>query len=146
VVKQVRFGPETVQGVVTYKTLLSVDNSDLALRPGMTATANMIVNRVAGVTLVPNAALRFSPPPTEESSRVGGSLIGRLFPRPPRASRPPETGDGKGKQQRVYILRDGLPLAVAVATGSTDGVMSEITAGDIAPGSEVITDVIAASP
>ena len=67
VVKQVRYGPETVQGVVTYKTLLSVDNSDLALRPGMTATANITVQRVANVMLVPNAALRFSPPVAEAS-------------------------------------------------------------------------------
>lgn len=61
VVKQVRYGPETVQGVVTYKTLLSVDNTDLAPGPGMTATATVTVDRVAGVMLVPNAALRFSP-------------------------------------------------------------------------------------
>lgn len=145
-VKQVRYGPETVQGVVTYKTLLSVDNSDLALRPGMTATANVTVNKAANVILVPNAALRFSPPVAEETSRTNESLISRLFPRPPRASRPPETGDAKSKQQRVYVLRDGQPLAVSVVTGSTDGVMTEITGGDIAVGSAVITDMITASP
>ena len=146
VVKQVRYGPETVQGVVTYKTLLSVDNSDPALRPGMTATANITVNKAANVTLVPNAALRFSPPVTGETPRASGSLISRLFPRPPRVSRPPETGDVKSKQQRVWVLRAGQPLAVFVVTGSTDGVMTEITGGDIAVGNEVITDIIAASP
>jgi HlyD family secretion protein len=144
-VKQVRYGPETVQGVVTYKTLLAVDNSDLALRPGMTATANITVNRTANVTLVPNAALRFSPPVAEETARTGGSLISRLFPRPPRASRPLETGDAKSKQQRVWVLRDGQPVAVSIVTGSTDGIMTEITGGDIAVGSEVITDIIAAN-
>jgi len=146
VVKQVRYGPETVQGVVTYKTLLSVDNSDLALRPGMTATANITVNKTANVMLVPNAALRFAPPAPEEKAQTGGSLISRLFPRPPRVSRPLQTGDAKSKQQRVWILRDGQPLAVAIVTGSTNGIMSEITGGDIAVGSEVIIDVIAASP
>jgi HlyD family secretion protein len=145
-VKQVRYGPETVQGVVTYKTLLSVDNSDLALRPGMTATANITVNKAANVILVPNAALRFSPPAAQETARTSESLISRLFPRPPRVSRPPETADAKSKQQRVYVLRDGQPLAASVVTGSTDGVMSEITGGDIAIGSAVITDIIAASP
>src|SRR3970040_1716504 len=75
VVKQVRYGPETVQGVVTYKTLLSVDNSDLALRPGMTATANITVMRSADVMLVPNLALRFSPPVAEETTGTGGSLM-----------------------------------------------------------------------
>jgi HlyD family secretion protein len=146
VVKQVRYGPETVQGVVTYKTLLSVDNSDLALRPGMTATANITVNKAANVILVPNAALRFSPPVAADTSRTTESLISRLFPRPPRASRPLETADTKSKQQRVWLLRDGQPLAASVVTGSTDGVMTEITGGDIAVGSLVITDIIAASP
>ncbi|MGE5219378.1 MAG: efflux RND transporter periplasmic adaptor subunit, partial [Chloroflexota bacterium] len=143
--KQVRYGPETVQGVVTYKTLLSVDNSDLALRPGMTATANITVNRAADVILVPNAALRFSPPAAQETARTSESLISRLFPRPPRAPRTPETGDAKGKQQRVWILRDGQPWAVSVVTGSTDGVMTEIVGGDIALGSTVITDMITTS-
>jgi HlyD family secretion protein len=145
-VKQVRYGPETVQGVVTYKTLLSVDNSDLALRPGMTATANIIVNKTANVILIPNAALRFSPPVTEETSRTGGSLISRLFPRPPRTSRPLESGDAKSKQQRVWVLRNGQPQAVSVVTGSTDGVMSEITGGDLVVGGAVITDIVTASP
>jgi HlyD family secretion protein len=146
VVKQVRYGPETVQGVVTYKTLLSVDNTDLALRPGMTATANVTVNRAVNVTLVPNAALRFSPPLTQETSRSNESLISRLFPRPPRTSRPPETADAKSKQQRVYVLHDGQPSAVPISTGSSDGIMTEITGDNIAVGSAVITDIIAASP
>ena len=145
VVKQVRYGPETVQGVVTYKTLLAVDNSDLALRPGMTATANITVKRTADVVLVPNLALRFSPPVAEETARSGGSLISRLFPRPP-ASRPRDTADAKGKQQRIYVLRDGQPAAVLVTTGSTDGIMTEISAGDLTVGTEVVTDIISASP
>ncbi len=146
VVKQVRYGPETVQGVVTYKTLLSVDNSDLALRPGMTATANITVMRSADVMLVPNLALRFAPPVAEETTRTGGSLISRLFPRPPPASRPRDTADVKGKQQRIYVLRDGQPSPVPVTTGSTDGVMTEITGGDLTVGSNVVTDMITANP
>jgi HlyD family secretion protein len=146
VVKQVRYGPETVQGVVTYKTLLSVDNSDLALRPGMTATANVTVKRTANVLLVPNLALRFSPPAPEETARSGGSVISRLFPRPPPASRSRDIADAKSKQQRIYVLRDGQPSAVSVTTGSTDGIMTEIPDGDITVGTEVVTDIISASP
>jgi HlyD family secretion protein len=145
VVKQVRYGPETVQGVVTYKTLLSVDNSDLALRPGMTATANITVQRVANIMLVPNLALRFSPPVAEETARAGGSLISRLFPRPP-TSRPRDAADAKSKQQRIYILRDGQPSAIPVTTGSTDGIVTEITGADIKVGTQVVTDIISASP
>jgi HlyD family secretion protein len=146
VVKQVRYGPETVQGVVTYKTLLSVDNSDLALRPGMTATANITAKRIANVMLVPNLALRFSPPVSEQTARPNGTLISRLFPRPPRASRPQETGDAKSQQQRVWVLRDGQAESVPVTTGSTDGVMTEITDGNVKVGTEVVTDIISASP
>jgi HlyD family secretion protein len=146
VVKQVRYGPETVQGVITYKTLLSVDNSDLALRPGMTATADITVQRVANVILVPNLALRFSPPVPQETAPTGGSLISRLFPRPPRSAKSRDTVDTKSKQRRIYVLRDNQPSAVSVTTGSTDGVMTEITQGDVTPGTEVVTDMISASP
>jgi HlyD family secretion protein len=146
VVKQVRYGPETVQGVVTYKTLLSVDNSDLALRPGMTATANITVRRTANAILAPNLALRFSPPVPEATVETSGSLISRLFPRPPRPSRPRDTGDAKSAQQRVWVLRAGQLLAVPVTTGSSDGAMTEITGGEIAVGTEVVTDMISTSP
>jgi HlyD family secretion protein len=126
--------------------LLSVDNSDLALRPGMTATANITAQRVADVMLVPNVALRFSPPLPEEAARPGGNLMSRLFPRPPRAPRVRDALDDKGARQRVWVLRDGELSAVPVTTGSTDGVMTEITSGDIALGSEVVTDMMSANP
>jgi len=145
VVKQVRYGPETVQGVVTYKTLLTVDNTDLALRPGMTATANITAKRTANVLLVPNLALRFSPPVIEETPQASGSLLSRLFPRPPPA-RPRDLSDSKSKQQRVWILRDRQLSAVAVTTGASDGITSEISAGDVAVGTEVVTDMIAVNP
>lgn len=145
VVKQVRFGPETVQGVITYKTLLSVDNSDLALRPGMTATADITVKKIEDIALVPNAALRFSPPAPSATAQTGGSLISRLFPRPPRSSMSRDTTEAKGKQQRVYVLRDGEPSAVTVTTGSSDGVMTEVSSDDVAVGTQVVTDVINAS-
>ena len=145
VVKQVRYGPETVQGVVTYKTLLSVDNSDLALRPGMTATADITAKRIANVMLVPNLALRFSPPVSEQTARTSDSLISRLFPRPPSPSRTRDTTDARGKQQRVWILREGELVAVSLTTGATDGVMTEIIGGDITVGTEVVTDMIRAS-
>lgn len=145
VVKQVRYGPETIQGVVTYKTLLSVDNSDLALRPGMTATADIIAQRIADLTLVPNLALRFSPPVSEETARTNDSLISRLFPRPPPPSRLRERADAKGKQQRVWVLRDGQPSPITVVTGASDGVMTEIKDGSVMVGTEVVTDLIGAS-
>ncbi|MGE0821142.1 MAG: efflux RND transporter periplasmic adaptor subunit [Candidatus Binatia bacterium] len=142
VVQQVRYGPETVQDVVTYTTVLAVDNSDLALRPGMTATADITVKQTTDVMLVPNLALRFTPPATEETRQTSPSLISRLFPRPPVASKPRDLGDSKSKQQRVWVLRGGQPFVVAVSTGTTDGVMTEITGGDIAIGNQVVIDMM----
>jgi HlyD family secretion protein len=94
--------------------------------------------------LVPNLALRFSPPVAKETAQ-GGSLINRLIPRPRSTSRPRDTADAKSKQQRVYVLREGQLSAVPVATGSTDGIMTEITGGDISVGMEVVTDTLSAS-
>ena len=64
VIRDVRFAPEIVQGVVTYKAVLTVDNAELLLRPGMTATAEIVVQEVDGRAAGANAALRFTPPRT----------------------------------------------------------------------------------
>jgi HlyD family secretion protein len=60
-IRQVRYGSKTVDGVVTYETILVVDNSDLSLRPGMTATADIVVKEIENTILIPNAALRYKP-------------------------------------------------------------------------------------
>jgi HlyD family secretion protein len=62
-VKEVRYSPTTVQNVVTYDAVVSVDNSELKLRPGMTADVTFLVEKREQALLVPNAALRFRPPP-----------------------------------------------------------------------------------
>jgi HlyD family secretion protein len=110
----------------------------------MTATADITVQGLTDVVLVPNLALRFSPPAPAETAQPGGSLISRLFPRPPRAARPRSTTDAKGKQ-RLYVLRNGEAEAVAVATGATDGIMTEIRDGEVQIGTEVVTDIVRAS-
>ena len=72
-IRELRYGSEVVQGVVTYKAVLSTDNSDLLLRPGMTATAELVVQKVTNALTVPNAALRYVPP-TQQSSGESRSL------------------------------------------------------------------------
>ncbi len=141
----VYFGSQTVDGVVTYRAVLKVDNADLSLRPGMTATAVVTVKKVENALLVPNAALRFTPPEPEQTDLSGGgSLIGRLFPRPPHPNAQPRpNADAKGAQ-RVWTLRNGQPEAVAITTGATDGVMTEVTGGALEPGTSVITEAITA--
>ena len=141
-ITQARYGSTTTSGVVTYETVLKVNNTDLSLRPGMTATADITVNKVENAILVPSAALRFSPPVQQEKKSSTG-LVGALLPRPPKGSQQREDTTTSGKQQRVWILKDGQISAVSITTGSTSGAMTEILTGDIKPGMEVVVDIIA---
>lgn len=136
-VRELRFASEIVQGVVTYMAVLTVDNSDLLLRPGMTATAEITVDQVAGALLVPNAALRFSPP--APSRAPSGSFLRRLLPGPPQF-RPSSPHERVGPERTVWILRGGVPVAVAVVVGATDGKRTEIVEGDLVEGQAVILD------
>ena len=143
-ITQARFGSSTTSGVVTYETVLKVNNSDLSLRPGMTATADITVKKVENALLIPSAALRFTPPVQEEKKRESsGSLVGSLLPRPPRQGSQKSNGSTTNKsQQRVWILKDGQLSAVPVTVGSTDGSMTEVVAGDIQPGMAVVVDIL----
>lgn len=142
-ITQVRFAPRTVEGVVTYETLLSVDNADLSLRPGMTATADITVKTVEGALLVPNTALRFTPPATvARAPQNGGGLFSRLLIR--RPAKKAETLSGKpaaGSRQQVWVLRDGRPVAVPVTVGVSDSRQTEILDGELAAGMPVIVDM-----
>jgi HlyD family secretion protein len=139
-IMQVRYGSQIVDGVVTYETLLMVDNTDLLLRPGMTATAEIIVKQIKDGLLVPNVALRFVPLDTTKTES-GGSVLTKLFPRPRRPQKP-KTPETVGKQGRVWILENNKPVSVPVTTGMTDGIMTEITDGDIRPGTQLVVDAV----
>jgi HlyD family secretion protein len=149
-ITQARFGSSTTSGVVTYETVLKVNNSDLSLRPGMTATADITVKKIENAILVPSAVLRFMPPAQEEKKKndekkSSGSLVGSLLPRPPRQGSQNITNATDNKsQQRVWTLKDGQLSAIPVTIGSTDGSMTEIVAGDIGPGMAVVVDILTA--
>lgn len=138
---QTRYGSQTVNGVVTYETVLKVDNTDLSLRPGMTATADITVQKVQNAVLVPNAALRFAPP--AEAQKKSRGLLRRLLPKPPTIDTAP-IADTKKKQQTLWVLQNGQPTAVAVTIGATDDTMTEILSGAIEPGTPVIVDTMQA--
>ncbi len=140
---QTRYGAQTVDGVVTYETVLKVDNKDLSLRPGMTATANITVQKVQNAVLVPNAALRFSPPAQEQKETSRG-LVGMLLPGPPRQTKSEAVVDRNKRQQTVWVLQDDRPVAVPVTIGASDGIMTEILSGEIKTGMPVIVDTIRA--
>jgi len=149
---QVRYAAQDTDGVVTYETVLSLDNTELLLRPGMTATADITVAAVKDAVLVPNPALRFvsSATKTDRNKKTGkqGGLTSKLLPRRPKRGRKSSNQGsvtaGTGKS-RVWILQDGQPVPLTVTTGLTDGIMSEIKSGVIEPGMELVVGVKSAS-
>ncbi|MDJ1008121.1 MAG: efflux RND transporter periplasmic adaptor subunit [Paracoccaceae bacterium] len=132
-IAEIRFAPETVDGVVTYKAILTIDNADLLLRPGMTATADITVAEVTGALTVPNAALRYAPPAAAEEAEDRAGLLGMLIP---------EGGPDAaiGDARTVWVLRDGAAEELPLETGLTNGTLTEILGGDLAPGDVLITE------
>jgi HlyD family secretion protein len=140
-VTSVRYASQEVSGVITYETVLKVDNTDLSLRPGMTATADIIVQKVENALLVPNASLRFTPPnPVEKTKEKNGGLVGALMPHPPRFAQNGKKESNTGPHQRIWVLQDGNPVGIDISVGASDGSMTEVTAGDLTRGQMVIID------
>ena len=144
-ITRVGFGSTITDNVVTYLTYLDVANTDLSLRPGMTATASIIASQRTDVLLVPNTALRFTPTVAAASTAAKGGVMSSLTPRMPgsntRKSAASEASTAGAKQ--VWVLPEGdqaEPQAVAVTPGISDGHMTEITGGDLVVGMRVITD------
>ena len=151
-VTRVAYGSTTTDNVVTYTTLLAVDNTDLTLRPGMTAVATIRADDRTDSLLVPNTALRFAPAggaqaPARAASASSGSIVSKLMPRPPNlgqrrtgAGNAGNAGNAATGAKRVWVLRDGVPQAVAVTVGATDGRRTEVSGSGLAEGDVVITD------
>ena len=132
----------TASQVVSYNANLSVDNSGLRLRPGMTATAQIITKARPDVLLVPNAALRFKP---ADAAAATSSFASAIVPSRPRrgGQQGQAAARGKGARQTVYILDKGIAKPVAIQTGVSDGSMTEVTGGALQPGMQVITGQLA---
>jgi HlyD family secretion protein len=112
-VSQVRQSPQTVQNVVTYDIVISVDNSDLTLMPGMTAASRIVIDQRNDVIRVPNQALRYIPKALAGAAQSG--------------------------QTQIWVLRDGKPASISVVTGLDDDNFTEVASGDVKPGDLVIT-------
>lgn len=147
-VERVSYGSTTTNNVVTYTTNLSVDNTDLSLRPGMTATATIVAQEHKNVLLVPNTALRFTPTSAQTQAAAapadGGGLVSRMLPRPPR-SEPRRRADGdavKGSstQRQIWVLQGQQPVAIKVQTGISNGRQTEVSSPELQEGMAVITD------
>lgn len=136
-VNQVRNAPINVQGVVTYNSVVRINNKELLLKPGMTANVQFLVAQREDALAIPNVALRFRPPEEkneaqellrQEQGRVGGRITQR------RTSRGGGSGVGGGegrrvRQVKVYLLKDGQAQPVDVQVGITDGSKTEVIAG-----------------
>jgi HlyD family secretion protein len=140
--------------VVAYTAELAVLNPELLLRPGMTATADIVTAERRGALLVPNAALRWSPERDAAAARgQQGGVTSVLVPRGGRGGRGfgggrgggREVSIGRGSRQTVYVVgADGNPTPIRVIVGESNGSETEITGGDLREGQEVITARLAA--
>jgi HlyD family secretion protein len=142
-ITQVRHAPQTVEGVVSYETVLSVNNDELQLLPGMTATAEVITRQVHDALLIPNAALRYTPPVTQQSTQRSGSLLSQLFPRR-RTERSTQPRAEPGMTRTIWLLQQGQPQALSIKLGDSDGMQTEVVAGELSPGMAVITETLQA--
>ncbi len=147
VITRVGFGSTITDNVVTYLTYLDVDNADLALRPGMTATATITATQRSHVLQVPNSALRFTPT-SAEASGAKKSMTASLLPRMPgnNTRRAAVEGSSTASAKQVWVLPasrendgTGTPVPVAVVPGISDGHMTEIIGGDLTAGMLVVT-------
>ena len=140
-ITRVGFGSTITDNVVTYLTYMDVDNADLSLRPGMTATASITATERKDVLLVPNTALRFTPTVATADAPAKKGIASSLIPRMPGSTRKSAAaGASTASAKQVWVLRDGAAVAVAVTPGISDGHMTEITGGDLSAGMLVITD------
>jgi HlyD family secretion protein len=139
-ISQIRNAAQTVQNVVTYDAVIDVVNDDLKLRPGMTANVTINYDTRDQALAVPNAALRFRPPPSLVASAPSSS-----------GSAPPAvSSSGRGKKDdldaKTVWVQDGARLRpVSVKIGLSDGTMTEVVSGELNEGDKVVTDATAAA-
>jgi HlyD family secretion protein len=126
-VTQVRSAPNVQQNVVTYDVIIEVANPGLRLKPGMTASVQILIARKADALKVPAAALRFRP-------AVGGADRPATSP----DGRPERAGRGGTSEAKVWVLENGVPKPVPVTLGLSDGNYTEVAGGELREGQPVL--------
>jgi HlyD family secretion protein len=126
-IKQVRLNATTVSNVVTYDVVVTVENPEEILAPGMTAYVNVILARQENVLLVPNAALRYKPSETSST---------------PNGTKPSKERQSGKRKATVYVLENGAPKGIEVKVGISDNRMSSITSDVLKAGDQVIVEEI----
>ncbi|WP_269929786.1 efflux RND transporter periplasmic adaptor subunit [Aminobacter sp. HY435] len=142
-IRDIAYASVTTDGVVTYNAWLDVENDELLLRPGMTATVSIVTKEAKDVLTVPTTAFRYRP--ATPTARSGGFSLQSMFTgrmqRPPTDRSRPATTPTDGSRT-LYVLKDGVPEAVRVKTGATDGDRTEIVSG-LSAGDQVIISATA---
>ncbi|THF59668.1 efflux RND transporter periplasmic adaptor subunit [Ollibium composti] len=136
-IRDISYASVTTDGVVTYDARLDVDNGELLLRPGMTATVSVVTKQAKGALTVPSSAFRYRPAETRER---GFSLLSMFTGRGGRGGRWRDRQQDKPAEglRTLYVLEDGQPRRVDVKVGATDGDVTEVLSG-LKEGDKVIT-------
>ena len=128
-VRQVRRAPITVQNVVTYDVVVQVPNPGMKLMPGMTANVTIVITTKNDVLRIPNAALRFRPerPAGQAAQQMAGAAA----------------GEKKGPSgPAIWILENEKPKRVSITPGISDGIWTEVAAGDLKEEQPVIVEAV----
>ena len=136
-ISDISYASVTTEGVVTYQARLSVDNRELLLRPGMTATVNVVTREAGDVLLVPSAAFRFTPPQMQQTSF---SIRDIFMPRFPGRGGSRPGGNARDGGRTLYVLENGIPDRRSVEVGATSGDLTEVVSG-LSAGEMVVTGI-----
>lgn len=123
-VVEIRMSPVIFQNVVTYNTLIDVDNSSLKLKPGMTANTSILVSSTKDALRIPNASLRYIPSEFLKTEADKKAITERKF--------------AKKSSSHIWMLENGQLRQVAVKLGISDDIFTEILEGDVKEGQEVV--------
>jgi HlyD family secretion protein len=134
-VKQLRLNPTVITNVVTYDVVISVDNPEKILLPGMTAYVNIMVSQHDNVMLTPNAALRFKPKQDDNQTSSASSADAKNHGQHGGKKKPGQEDLLSGK---VYVIRDGKLTPIRISLGISDGRFTEFTSKDIKLNDQVI--------
>ena len=136
-IKQVRYNPVEVNGVITYETVVGVNNEKLLLRPGMTASAKIITKESKDNILIPNTALRFKPLIQEPQAKQNSGMNNLVGARAPRKSGEPKNIN-KSEFKEVWILENKEPKKVRVKILESDGKFTSVESRDLKIDDEII--------
>jgi HlyD family secretion protein len=141
IIRDISYASVTTDGVVTYDARLEVENDELLLRPGMTATVTVVTKHAKDALTVPTAAFRYRPAMQQRESgwNALSMFTGRMQPPRERRGQQQQTRQREADGTRMlYVLKNGEPRPVRVHVGSTNGELTEILSG-ISEGDLIVT-------